>query len=115
MIQLLRIYDSLPGEESCRVLIDRLWPRGISRQKANLHLWMKEIAPSTELRKWFRHDPEKWEEFQLRYEEELSNKRDLLAELKALENAYGTLTLLYSTRHTAHHHGIVLEEVLRRF
>lgn len=72
MIQIKRVYEELGDDDGHRILIDRLWPRGISKENAHIDLWLKEIAPSTELRKWFNHDPEKWEEFKKLYRDELS-------------------------------------------
>jgi uncharacterized protein YeaO (DUF488 family) len=85
MIQVKRIYDSVTEDDGYRVLIDRLWPRGFSKEDAKVDLWMKEIAPSTELRKWFHHDPDKWMEFQQRYKDELVNKKELIDQLLKLE------------------------------
>lgn len=72
MIRLKRVYDSPAAEDGFRVLVERLWPRGITKTEAHLDLWMREIPPSTDLRKWFAHDPSKWEEFSVRYEKELA-------------------------------------------
>ena len=81
LIKIKRVYDTPLGEDCFRILIDRLWPRGMSKEKAKLDLWMKEIAPSDELRQWFSHEPEKWEEFQKRYKKELAAKQDLLVQI----------------------------------
>mgnify|MGYP000999248683 CR=1 FL=1 len=112
MIHIKRIYDSASDDDGYRILIDRLWPRGFSKEKANIDLWMKDIAPSTDLRKWFHHDFEKWKEFQAKYQKELSGKIELLNELLRLENEKGTITLLYSTKDTQHNQARVLLAVL---
>ncbi|MDD4777427.1 MAG: DUF488 domain-containing protein [Fermentimonas sp.] len=113
MIQLKRIYDRTSDDDGCRVLIDRLWPRGVSKDNAKIDLWMKEIAPSTELRKWFHHDPDKWTEFQQLYKDELSNKKDLIDQLLKLEKENSNLTLIYSAKDRERNQGMVLKEVLR--
>jgi len=98
-------------EDGTRVLIDRLWPRGISKAHAALDLWMKEIAPSTELRSWFGHDPARWEEFRRRYRQEIHGHADLLGELRALAQK-GPVTLVYSAHDEAHNDAVVLRELL---
>jgi uncharacterized protein YeaO (DUF488 family) len=85
-VKLKRAYEPLSAEDGTRILVDRLWPRGVSKEKAALDRWMKEIAPSTELRKWFAHDPKRWEEFRRRYAEEMREHPDLLAELRSVHN-----------------------------
>lgn len=112
MIQLKRIYDSANDDDGYRVLIDRLWPRGLSKGNAKIDLWMKDIAPSTELRKWFHHDPDKWEEFQELYKEELSNNKDLLDQLLKLEKDNNKLTLLYSAKDRERNQAVVLLQLL---
>ncbi len=109
-IILQRIYDE-EQKSGYRVLVDRIWARGITREKANLNEWCKELAPSTELRKWFSHDPKKWESFRVKYKKELADKRDEAKELlKRAGNK--TLILLYGARDTEHTHAIVLKEFL---
>ena len=112
MIQLKRIYDSANDDDGYRVLIDRLWPRGLSKGNAKIDLWMKDIAPSTELRKWFHHDPDKWEEFQELYKEELSNNKDLLDQLLKLEKYNNKLTLLYSAKDRKRNQAVVILQLL---
>jgi uncharacterized protein YeaO (DUF488 family) len=110
-IQLRRIYDD-PGEhEGYRVLVDRIWPRGISKEKARIDEWRRDIAPSTELRRWFGHDPERWEEFRSRYRSELANHSEQLDPLVAAARA-GPLTLLYGARDERHNQAVVLKEFL---
>ena len=112
MIKTKRIYDDKADSDGYRILIDRLWPRGISKEKAGVDLWLKEIAPSTELRKWYDHDPEKWEEFENRYKEELKDKKELINQIKELEKEHKTVTLLYAAKDTEHANAAVLKEVL---
>lgn len=113
MIQVKRIYDSVTEDDGYRVLIDRLWPRGFSKEDAKVDLWMKEIAPSTELRKWFHHDPDKWMEFQQRYKDELVNKKELIDQLLKLEKEKKVITLLFSAKDRKKNQAMVLIEVLR--
>ncbi len=95
------------------MLVDRVWPRGVSREKAAVDLWMKEIGPSTELRKWFGHDPERWDEFRKRYRAELVERADLLDELRR-HAGKGPLTLVFSAKDEEHNQAVALKEVLRR-
>jgi uncharacterized protein YeaO (DUF488 family) len=112
MILIKRVYEDKSEEDGYRVLVDRLWPRGLSKEKAGIDLWMKEIGPSDELRKWFNHDPVKWEEFKSKYNEELKDKKDLLAELKNLESKHSKLTLLYGARDEQHNQAVVIAKEL---
>jgi len=95
-----------------RVLIDRLWPRGVSKQEAQLDEWARELAPSSELRRWFGHDPAKFDEFRRRYREELAAQEETLRELRRRARA-GTLTLVYGARDSEHNDAVVLAELLR--
>src|SRR5208282_210523 len=95
MIQVKRVYEKPAKEDGFRVLVDRLWPRGLTKKRAKADLWMKEIAPRDALRKWFGHEPEKWGEFVKRYCSELAKKKELLAEIKRLEKEHRKVTLLY--------------------
>ncbi|MEX0944523.1 MAG: DUF488 domain-containing protein [Balneolaceae bacterium] len=111
--QIKRIYED-PADNGYRVLIDRLWPRGVSKEAAQLDEWMKEITPSPELRKWFDHDPDKFEEFKKRYENELAVKHKLIEKLLNIaENQ--NITLLYAAKNETHNHAIVLKEFLERY
>ena len=110
-ISIKRVYEAAAKADGYRVLVDRVWPRGISKDKAAVDQWMKEIGPSTELRKWFGHEPERWEDFRTRYREELSHRKDLLDELSELAGK-GALTLVYSARDEAHHQAVVIRDVL---
>jgi uncharacterized protein YeaO (DUF488 family) len=112
-IRLKRAYEPAAPADGYRVLIDRLWPRGISRQQARLDGWEKELAPSKELRQWFGHEPGRFEEFRRRYVEELRGERPQIAALRRRARE-GTLTLVYSAHDTEHNDAVVLAEVLRR-
>jgi uncharacterized protein YeaO (DUF488 family) len=113
MIQIKRTYEKPARSDGRRVLVERLWPRGIKKTAMPLDAWMKEVAPSTELRKWFGHQVERWPEFQRRYRAELAEHPDAVAEL-ARAAKRGTLTLLYSARDTEHNGAVVLRDYLRR-
>jgi uncharacterized protein YeaO (DUF488 family) len=110
-LRLKRAYDPPSSDDGTRILVDRLWPRGLSKEKAALDRWMKEIAPSTELRKWFAHDPKRWPEFRRHYAAELRQHQDLVAELRSLARK-GTVTLIYAARGETHNNAIVLRGVL---
>jgi uncharacterized protein YeaO (DUF488 family) len=112
MIKIRRVYDLEGTGEHYKVLIDRLWPRGISKEKAAWNAWMKDLAPSDELRKWFNHDPDKWEQFRELYKKELIHKPDDLDKLKQLEIKFGTITLLYAAKDESHNNAVVLKEFL---
>ena len=112
MITVRRIYDTETAGEGYKVLVDRLWPRGISKEKAGCNEWLKEISPSNELRNWYGHDPDKWEEFRLRYRKELYMKEGELLRLKQLEKEHGTLTLLYSSREEKYNNAVALREFI---
>ncbi|OLB38401.1 MAG: hypothetical protein AUH11_06600 [Acidobacteria bacterium 13_2_20CM_57_17] len=113
MLRIKRVYDKAAKEDGGRVLVDRLWPRGMKKQAAKIDLWMKDVAPSDVLRKSFCHDAEKWPEFQKRYRAELKQKKELLAELKKMEKEHGMLTLLFGSKDTEHNQAVVLAEVLK--
>ncbi len=110
-VKLKRAYEPPAAEDGTRVLVDRLWPRGVSKEHAALDQWMKEIAPSTELRKWFGHDPVRWEEFGRRYAAELHANAELLDQLRSLARQ-GPMTLVYSAHDEIHNDAIVLREIL---
>jgi uncharacterized protein YeaO (DUF488 family) len=114
MLQIKRAYEPAASEDGFRVLVDRLWPRGLSKEAAAVDEWLKDIAPSAELRKWFGHDPERWAAFRARYREELrSPKRSAaLARLRHAARTRGSVTLLFAARDTTHNHASVLLEVL---
>ncbi|GIW82909.1 MAG: hypothetical protein KatS3mg105_4716 [Gemmatales bacterium] len=110
-IQLKRVYEPPDPGDGCRVLVERLWPRGLSKEKARIDVWLKQIAPSTELRKWFAHDPAKWDEFQRRYEAELADNADGVSQLMDLIQK-GTVTLVYAASDTQHNSAVVLKRFL---
>jgi uncharacterized protein YeaO (DUF488 family) len=112
MITIRRLYSPGKPGEHYKVLVDRLWPRGISKEKASWDEWMKEISPSNELRKWFNHDPVRWDEFKQLYKKELAQKQAGLKKLKQLEIKHGTLTLLYSSREEVLNNAAALREFL---
>ncbi len=111
MIKLKRAYEPPEKKDGFRVLTDRVWPRGLKREALALDLWLKEIAPSTQLRKWFGHDPAKWPDFCERYQAELKEKKEAVDLLKE-KRAGGTLTLLFSARDTEHNNAVALKEYL---
>lgn len=111
MVRIKRIYDAADPADGRRILVDRLWPRGVSREKALADDWLKDLAPSDELRRWFGHDPARWPEFQARYRAELSSQGQRLAELRALADR-GPVTLLYAARDSEHNNAVVLRELL---
>jgi len=111
-IRLKRAYEPAEPSDGRRVLIDRLWPRGVSRSQAHLDAWEKDLAPSPELREWFAHDPLRFAEFGRRYEAELRSQRKLLSALRSRAQR-GTLTLVYGARDTEHNGAVVLAGVLR--
>ena len=112
-VRLKRAYEPASAGDGYRVLVDRLWPRGVSRKKAELDEWEKELAPSSKLREWFGHEPDRFSEFRRRYIDELRANRSRLTELRRRAR-YGTLTLVYSAHDSEHNDAVVLAEVLRR-
>lgn len=115
-IQLKRAYDAPTNDDGYRVLVERLWPRGVSKEDARLDDWVKEIAPSTELRKWFAHDGDRWKEFQERYRKELNDNEDAHAVIDGLKQRamQGTLTLVFASRDTEHNSAVVLKALLEQ-
>ena len=111
MIRIKRVYAEPAADDGLRLLVDRLWPRGLSKEKARLDDWLKELAPSDELRKWFGHNPARWEEFRERYRQELAGRPEALARLRALA-ARETVTLLFAAHDEAHNNAVVLKELL---
>lgn len=107
-----RVYEPPSRSDGQRILVDRLWPRGLSKKDAAVDEWMKDLAPSTELRRWFGHDPAKWPEFQRRYRRELRAHADLVRDLAARASR-GTVTLVYGARDEEHNDAVVLARVLR--
>lgn len=111
-VQLKRAYETPSPDDGMRVLVDRLWPRGLAKSKAAIDHWLKDVAPSDELRRWFGHDPARWAEFQRRYKAELSHNA-ALDELRSLARKE-RLTLVYSAHDEAHNQAVVLKDVLGR-
>lgn len=110
-IQIKRVYDPVNTKDGFRILVDRLWPRGIKKENAQVDYWMKSVAPSAELRKWFAHDPAKWEPFQKKYKEELK-KTGAFDEFRAYIKKYKKVTLLYAAKDEQHNHAVVLQQLL---
>ena len=110
-LRLKRAYESPAPDDGMRILVDRLWPRGLRKDEAKLDEWMKDIAPSTELRRWFGHDPERWPEFQQRYRAELARHEEQLDNLRNLAREQ-TVTLVYGARDEEHNDAVVLRDVL---
>ena len=110
-LKIKRAYKKPETTDGKRILVDRLWPRGLTKEKARLDLWLKDIAPSTELRKWFGHDPQKWKEFRKRYNEELKKNTK---QIEILENqlSKGTVTLVYGAKDEEHNEALVLKGFL---
>jgi uncharacterized protein YeaO (DUF488 family) len=112
MITLKRIYENPRPEDGLRVLVERLWPRGLTKERAAVDLWLKDVAPSPELRKWFGHDPARWEQFQDRYRRELLEKKDAVRLLRQQGKAE-TVTLVYAARDEEHNGALVLKRFLQ--
>ena len=110
-INLKRAYEPPSSADGIRILVDRLWPRGLNKERVAIDQWMKEVAPSTELRRWFGHDPKRWSEFSRRYRTELSHHKELLGELRTMAQKK-SLTLVYAARDREHNEAIVLRDVL---
>jgi uncharacterized protein YeaO (DUF488 family) len=113
MFRLKRVYEEPSSEDGYRILVERLWPRGLSKERAAVDLWLKDVAPSPELRKWFNHDPAKWKEFQRRYREELKEKKEAVKLLKQ-KGKEGTVTLVYAAHDEEHNGALVLKQLLER-
>ena len=111
-LRLKRAYAPAEPGDGHRILVDRLWPRGVSRERARLDEWARDLAPSTELRKWFHHDPERFPEFRKRYREELRSHSDQIDELRA-RASHGPVTIVYGARDTEHNEAVVIAELVR--
>jgi len=109
-IEIKRIYDKNGRKDGTRILIDRLWPRGIKKEDARIDSWMKEIAPSDSLRKWFNHDPEKWNGFKKKYRTELNKKKELCEELT--KKGKSVITLIYAAKDEEHNNAVILKKYL---
>jgi uncharacterized protein YeaO (DUF488 family) len=110
-VHLKRAYEKADPKDGRRILVDRLWPRGVSKAEAATDEWLKDLAPSTELRRWFGHDPDRWDEFQRRYAKEIDDHVELLAHLREMAR-HGPITLVYSAHDEVHNDAVVLREVL---
>ncbi len=111
MITIARVYDNRSQTEAISVLVDRVWPRGVTKEKAGVDLWIKEIAPSDDLRKWFNHEDSKWTEFRRKYFAELDGKMEIVRALRGVSKG-GNIVLLYSARNTVHNNAVALKEYL---
>jgi uncharacterized protein YeaO (DUF488 family) len=111
-IALKRIYEKPAPSDGVRILVDRLWPRGVSKEKAKLDLWLKDIAPTTELRKWFGHDPKKWVSFQKKYKTELKKNKGPVSELKKIVKDSKTITILYAAKDEEHNEALVIKDFI---
>jgi len=113
IIRIKRIYDPPSPDDGKRILVDRLWPRGIKKEDAKIDEWLKDIAPSDELRKWFSHDPLKWQEFKAKYKQELKGKTELIERIRK-EAKKGTVTLLFAAKDTKHNNACILKEIIEK-
>ena len=111
MVKIKRVYDHPEKGDGNRVLVDRLWPRGVKKEDAGLDLWLKDIAPSNGLRRWFSHDPSKWQEFKERYRKELDSSQKIIEDLRK-ESRRGTVTLLFAAKDTERNNAVVLKEMI---
>ncbi len=111
MLKVKRIYETASSDDGKRILVDRLWPRGIKKSEAKIDEWLKEIAPSDGLRKWFAHDPSKWQAFKKKYSRELEEKSDLAQRLRK-ESARESVTLVYSAKDNEHNNAVALKEII---
>ncbi len=113
MIKLKRVYEKPSKGDGIRILVERLWPRGFTKERASVDLWLKDVAPNTELRKWFGHDPAKWEQFCKRYRVELEQNKDAVNLLKQ-KSKEGVITLVYAARDEKHNSAVALKEILEQ-
>lgn len=113
MMKLKRVYEKPEKADGTRILVDRLWPRGLTKAKARVDIWLKDLGPSTELRQWFGHDPKRWKEFRTKYRRELKDKDELLGVIRK-EARRGTVTIVYGARDTEHNEALLIMEYLRK-
>jgi uncharacterized protein YeaO (DUF488 family) len=113
VIRTKRVYEKPAKDDGFRVLVDRLWPRGLTKEKAKVDVWMKEIGPSDALRKWFHHEEGSWGEFEKRYKTELTKKKELLSELRGLEKKHGNVTLLFGSKDEKQNQAVVLAGLIK--
>jgi len=114
MVRIKRVYEKAEPADGFRVLVDRLWPRGMKKEEAKVDLWMKDVAPSDRLRKSFHHEAMKWPIFEKKYQAELKSKKDCLAELKKLEKEHGTLTLLFGAKDPEYNQAAIIAQALKK-
>lgn len=114
-IKIKRVYDALEKTDGSRILIDRLWPRGVTKEKAAIDLWAKKVAPSSALRIWFGHSPERWDEFQLKYSKELHSNQEGVAEITSHLSKCKNATLVLATKTEKYNHALVLKNFLLKF
>lgn len=115
MIKLKRIYDNPSKDDGYRIYVDKLWARGLTKEKAKIDLWLKEIAPSNELRKWFSHDPEKWSSFKAKYKKELKGKKEFVEQIKTLEKEKEIVAFLYSAKDEKYNNAVYLVSYINSF
>jgi uncharacterized protein YeaO (DUF488 family) len=111
-ISIKRIYDNPKGDNNFRILVDRLWPRGLSKEKVRMDLWQKDIAPSNSLRKWFGHDEKKWDEFKQKYFKELDKNKDTINTIIKITKEQNSITLLYGSKEERFNNAVALKEYL---
>lgn len=114
MLRRKRVYSDFTPSDGYRVLVDRLWPRGLSKERAHVDLWMKEIGPSDQLRKWFGHDPERWSAFQERYWKELQDQPELIGQLNQVLKEHRCVTLLFGAKDEEHNQAVALQDFLQK-
>lgn len=112
MIRIKRAYQSPAQKDGYRIMVDRVWPRGVSKQRLKMDVWLKDIAPSHELRRWLSQNSQKWDEFKTKYRDELTDKGEFLNQIIELEKEKETVTLVYTSGNTEHNNAVVLKEVL---
>src|SRR5919109_578070 len=113
IIKIERIYDNPNGDSSFRILVDRIWPRGLSKEKVKIDLWQKDIAPSNSLRKWFGHDEKKWDEFKQQYFKELDKNNDTVNTIIKIAKEQNSITLLYGSKEERFNNAVALKEYLK--
>ena len=113
MVKILRVYVGYNVTDGIRVLVDRLWPRGLRRSSSNVEMWLKDIAPSDELRKWFSHSPTRWESFRARYKKELEENEKAVGKLIMMLRSNDTVTLVYASKDELHNNAVVLQEFMK--
>ncbi|HXY25854.1 MAG TPA: DUF488 family protein [Candidatus Acidoferrum sp.] len=114
MVRIKRVYEKPDSTDGFRVLVDRLWPRGMKKEQAKVDLWMKDVAPGDALRKSFHHEAMKWPVFEKKYQAELKKKKECIAELRKLEKEHGTLTLLFGAKDPEHNQAVIITQALKK-